>query len=183
MNRREAAAIVLLLLALLAIGFAWPAPHAAGDVPAAATAIPSTAFVQLSGFKSVETAALSTPGAAVYQPRTATSATGNSPSPSAQAVPRPEPVRKAPSSHSVAVTGTASTYGPGFAGYLALPAGPGIHVRICGAGGCIDRVSNDAGPVPSLHRVADLDVSDFEFVCGLPWTRGLCRVTVEVLAP
>ena len=77
--------------------------------------------------------------------------------------------------------GTASTYGPGFDGYLALPAGSGIHVRICGAGGCIDRVSNDKGPVPSLHRVADLSVADFEKVCGLPWTRGLCRVSVEVL--
>ena len=81
------------------------------------------------------------------------------------------------------VTGTASTYGPGYDGYLALPAGPGIHVRICGAGGCIDRVSNDKGPVPSLHRVADLSVADFEYVSGLPWTRGLCRVSVEVLAP
>ena len=79
------------------------------------------------------------------------------------------------------VTGTASTYGPGYDGYLALPAGRGIHVRICGAGGCIDRVSNDKGPVPSLHRVADLDVADFEKVCGCPWTMGLCRVTVEVL--
>jgi hypothetical protein len=78
-----------------------------------------------------------------------------------------------------ALTGTASTYGPGFDGYLALPAGPGIHVRICGAGGCIDRVSNDTGPVPSLHRVADLDVADFEKVCGVPWTRGLCRVSVQ----
>ena len=81
----------------------------------------------------------------------------------------------------VATVGTASTYGPGFDGYLALPAGRGIHVRICGAGGCIDRVSNDKGPVPSLHRVADLDVADFEKVCGCPWTMGLCRVTVEVL--
>ena len=77
------------------------------------------------------------------------------------------------------ISGTASTYGPGFDGYLALPAGRGIHVRICGAGGCIDRVSNDTGPVPSLHRVADLDVADFEAVCGLPWTRGLCRVSVQ----
>ena len=118
--------------------------------------------------------------------------TGNSPAPSLR--PRVAAVREAPSSHSASVTGQsaigtalvagiASTYGPGFDGYLALPAGRGIHVRICGAGGCIDRVSNDAGPVPSLHRVADLDVSDFEYVCAAPWTRGLCRVSVEVLAP
>ena len=86
-----------------------------------------------------------------------------------------------PSPSVASLAGTASTYGPGFDGYLALPAGRGIHVRICGAGGCIDRVSNDKGPVPSLHRVADLDVADFEKVCGCPWTMGLCRVTVEVL--
>jgi hypothetical protein len=79
------------------------------------------------------------------------------------------------------VTGTASTYGPGYDGYLALPAGPGIHVRICGPAMCLVRTSNDAGPVPSLHRVADLNVQDFEAVCGCSWTRGLVRVTVEVL--
>jgi hypothetical protein len=27
-------------------------------------------------------------------------------------------------------------------------------------------------------RVADLDVATFELVCGVPWTVGLCRVTV-----
>ena len=80
-----------------------------------------------------------------------------------------------------AISGTASTYGPGYDGYLALPAGPDIHVVICGAGGCIDRVSNDTGPVTSLHRVADLSVADFELVSGQSWRVGLCRVKVEVL--
>ena len=111
------------------------------------------------------------------------------PSPSLRAVPRLAAVRPragvspdlTKDARPESMTGTASTYGPGFDGYLALPAGPGIHVRVCGAGGCVDRVSNDTGPVPSLHRVADLDVADFEAVSGLPWTRGLCRVSVEVL--
>ena len=77
--------------------------------------------------------------------------------------------------------GTASTYGPGYDGWLALPSGPGHRVRVCGAGGCIVRVSNDAGPslaMQRLGRIVDLDVADFETVCGVPWTRGLCRVTV-----
>ena len=109
------------------------------------------------------------------------------PPPTARVAPRqrpevvPTPMLGLRVDRQVATVGTASTYGPGFDGYLALPAGRGIHVRICGAGGCIDRVSNDTGPVPSLHRVADLDVADFEAVSGLPWTRGLCRVSVEVL--
>lgn len=82
------------------------------------------------------------------------------------------------------VSGIASTYGPGWDGWLALPAGPGIRVRICGAGGCVVRVSNDAGPDLAMQRagrIVDLDVPDFEFVCGVPWRIGLCRVTVEVL--
>ena len=82
------------------------------------------------------------------------------------------------------VSGIASTYGPGWDGWLALPAGPGIRVRVCGAGGCVVRVSNDAGPDLAMQRagrIVDLDVPDFEHVCGVPWTRGLCRVTVEVL--
>jgi hypothetical protein len=28
-------------------------------------------------------------------------------------------------------------------------------------------------------RIIDLDVPTFERVCAVPWTRGLCRVTVE----
>ena len=94
-------------------------------------------------------------------------------------------VTPAPSTapHSSTLTGLASTYGPGYDGYMALPSGPGHRVRICGAGGCVVETSNDTGPVPSLHRVADLDVATFERVCGVPWTRGLCRVSVEVILP
>jgi hypothetical protein len=82
------------------------------------------------------------------------------------------------------VAGIASTYGPGFDGYLALPGGRGIHVRVSGPGGTVERVSNDAGP--SLYwqrhgRVVDLDVADFETVCGTVWTRGTCNVTVAYL--
>lgn len=83
-----------------------------------------------------------------------------------------------PATHVVA--GAASNYGLGYAGLLALPLpyGRGHHVRICGPAACIDRVSNDTGPVRRLHRVADLNVADFERVCGCGWRTGLVRVTV-----
>jgi hypothetical protein len=80
--------------------------------------------------------------------------------------------------------GTASTYGPGFDGYLALPEGPGHLVEVCGAGGCVTRTSNDAGPslaMQRLGRIVDLDVADFEAVSGKSWTAGLAPVTVEYL--
>jgi hypothetical protein len=79
------------------------------------------------------------------------------------------------------VRGTASTYGPGYAGLLALPSGRGHRVRICGPVACIERTSNDKGPARRLHRVADLNVADFEKVSGASWRKGLVRVTVEYL--
>lgn len=111
--------------------------------------------------------------------------------PSARLVPKSAPLRLRPAvaravtGHgSESTTGLASTYGPGFDGYLALPAGPGHRVRICGAGGCVVAVSNDAGPSLAMQRqgrIVDLDVATFERVCGVPWAHGLCRVSVENL--
>ena len=190
MNRREVLAIVALLAAIILLGLAWPAPHAAGDTPARQlealvfepVSIPQNAGMQMtiphesvrsSGGPSASGQSVVTEPAAPPAP---------SASPSLRAVPRLAAASRTSTRTGQSVTGTASTYGPGFDGYLALPAGPGIHVRICGVR-CIDRVSNDKGPVASLHRVADLNVADFEYVCGLPWARGLCRVSVEVLAP
>jgi hypothetical protein len=85
------------------------------------------------------------------------------------------------------VRGTASHVGYGYGRhYLALPSHkwgkPGITVTICGAGGCITRTSTDAGPSLAMQRagrVADLNAWDFETVCGLPPSRGLCAVTVR----
>jgi len=188
MTRRETLAVLALLLAVLLLAAIWPS-HAQSDVPAVSGVVPAGEFEPLRSAASgpptagytlgvvSEPATGSSPGGAPQRPRT--------PSPSVRAVPSVAPVHRTQRILALApaasVTGIASTYGPGFDGYLALPAGPGIHVRICGAGGCIDRVSNDAGPVPSLHRVADLSVADFERVCGVPWTRGLCRVSVEAV--
>jgi hypothetical protein len=81
-------------------------------------------------------------------------------------------------------SGLASTYGPGWDGWLAWPDGPGWRLRICGAGGCRTLVSNDAGPDLERQRhgvVIDLDVPTFEGVCGVPWRRGHCPVNVTVM--
>jgi hypothetical protein len=81
------------------------------------------------------------------------------------------------------IRGTASYMGPAFpASYLALPRGPGITVRICGAGGCVTMRSTDAGPdlaMQRLGRVADLSNWAWLRVCGEPLSAGLCRVTVR----
>jgi hypothetical protein len=105
------------------------------------------------------------------------------PSPSAAVPSRPTASMTPAPRSGTRSAGVASTYGPGWDGWLALPQGPGHRVRICGAGGCVIRTSNDAGPSLAMqrhpyHRVADLDVGTFEAVCGKPWTAGLCNVSV-----
>ena len=86
----------------------------------------------------------------------------------------------------VVVEGIASTFGPGWDGWIAWPKGPGFRLHVCGPADCRDVTSNDAGPDLEMqraphNRIIDLDVRTFESVCGVPWTRGLCRVTVEPL--
>ena len=56
----------------------------------------------------------------------------------------------------------------------------GTIVRICGDGGCIERVVNDYGPVARNGRIVDLDRSDFFRVCGCPSWSGTTRVTVAI---
>ena len=65
--------------------------------------------------------------------------------------------------------------------YLALPEGPGVTVTICAAR-CLTMTSNDAGPDKAMQRagrVADIGVVAWEHICGVPRSRGLCRVTVD----
>jgi rare lipoprotein A (peptidoglycan hydrolase) len=81
-------------------------------------------------------------------------------------------------------TGTASTYGPGWDGWIAWPDGPGWRLRVCGPGGCVVVVTTDAGPDRAMQRagrIVDLDVATFERVAGVSWTTGLTKVTVTVL--
>jgi len=55
----------------------------------------------------------------------------------------------------------------------------GTKVRICGKGGCIDRVVNDYGP-QKKSRVVDLYRPDFFAICGCPSYAGTTQVTVSV---
>jgi hypothetical protein len=82
------------------------------------------------------------------------------------------------------VAGVASTYGPGWDGWIAWPSGPGWRLRVCGPAGCVVVVTTDAGPDLAMQRagrIVDLDVPSFELVAGVRWTIGLTRVTVTVL--
>ena len=107
------------------------------------------------------------------EPRTATTLRGT---------PMPAVDEAAARTAAGTISGIASTYGPGWDGWLALPQGPGVRVRICGSGGCVVRTSTDAGPSLALQRagrIVDLDVPTFELVCGVAWTAGLCWVEVR----
>lgn len=79
--------------------------------------------------------------------------------------------------------GIASTYGPGWDGWIASPFPRGTVLEICGLGGCATRTTNDVGPNQRIHpdRVVDLDVPTFELVCGVSWRMGLCPVTVTMI--
>jgi hypothetical protein len=100
--------------------------------------------------------------------------------PKASPQPKVPPVRKQTPKPQKIVTGKASTYGPGYDGYFALPQGRGHKVVICSVVTlrCLTRVSNDTGPKKSLNRVADLDVKTFEYLCDCNWTKGIQTVTM-----
>jgi hypothetical protein len=189
MTRRELAAVLALLAIVFLLVALWP-PSTRSDQPVVSATVPASAFV------AIGSAGQGLTSPALPQPRTPSPTLPAAPvasvSPSASmGTPVRSPAHQAATvdrtvlaSGSESMTGTASTYGPGFDGYLALPSGPGHKVRICGAGGCVSRVSNDSGPDLAMQRkgrIVDLDVADFEAVCGLPWTRGLCRVSVEAI--
>lgn len=55
----------------------------------------------------------------------------------------------------------------------------GTVVRVCGAGGCLERTVTDYGPVKKI-RVVDMYRPDFFLVCGCPSWAGTTWVTVSV---
>ena len=75
------------------------------------------------------------------------------------------------------LTGVATFYNHGTTA-MRLPRG--TTVIICGAGGCIERVISDYGPVAGTNRIVDLYTPDFFDVCGCPSWSGTTRVTVSV---
>jgi len=74
------------------------------------------------------------------------------------------------------LTGFATFYDNGTTA-MRLPRG--TVVRICGAGGCIQRTVTDYGP-QKKSRVVDLYRPDFFKVCGCPSWSGTTKVTVSV---
>jgi hypothetical protein len=74
------------------------------------------------------------------------------------------------------VTGWATFYDAGTTA-MRLPAG--TVVRICGAGGCIQRTVTDYGPVRTT-RVIDMYRPDFFAICGCASWSGTTWVTVSI---
>lgn len=58
----------------------------------------------------------------------------------------------------------------------------GTFVRICGAGGCVERIVSDYGPAAGFRpvRIADLYRPDFFAICGCGSWSGTTYVTVGV---
>jgi hypothetical protein len=75
-----------------------------------------------------------------------------------------------------AISGVATFYDHGTTA-MRLPRG--TVIRVCGAGGCLERVVTDYGPFGS-GRVIDLYRPDFFAVCGCASWAGTAQVTVYV---
>ena len=65
------------------------------------------------------------------------------------------------------------------AGYTAMRLPRGTIIRVCGAGGCLERVVTDYGP-QKPSRVIDLYRPDFFKICGCASWAGTTQVTVYV---
>ena len=193
MRKGEAAAIVLLLLALLAIGLMWPAPHAAGDTPARqleALVFEPVEVVRSSGGPSAS-GQTSTPSAAPSAPKpspapsarvASQSAAGNRPAP----VAAPKAAVRVPTPPVTGLQGVASWYRYVEGGAAAGPAlrsalGPGwrgMSVAVCRTdGGAMACVRVTLSDFMRADRLIDLDSRSFAAL--MPLSRGL--VTVEVV--
>jgi hypothetical protein len=76
------------------------------------------------------------------------------------------------------LSGYATFYGNGTTA-MRLP--QGTTIIVCGAGGCVERVVSDYGPVASdRNRIIDLYTPDFFDICGCPSWSGTSWVTVSV---
>jgi hypothetical protein len=74
------------------------------------------------------------------------------------------------------ISGQATFYN---AGTTAMRLPLGTVVRICGAGGCIERTVTDYGPLRST-RIIDMYRPDFFAICGCASSSGITWVTVSV---
>lgn len=181
MRRRSVVAIAALIAAVALAGLAAPAgsrspsaaaapaPSAFSDLTlpanaAAPTAAPDEAALRSEGYLG-EGVALTEPGGAPSIP--ATRPRVDQPAP-----PTGEGWKQAKQ----VLRGQATYYDFGTTA-MRLPRG--TVVRICGAGGCIERVVNDYGP-QKKSRIVDLYTPDFFTVCGCGSWEGVTDVVVYV---
>ena len=69
--------------------------------------------------------------------------------------------------------------------YLAVRLPRGTGVSVCGPGACWTTKTTDYGPSSRIRpsRIADIAVGQWERVCGVSRSRGLCRVQITPLPP
>jgi len=156
----------ILLAAIIAAAFA--AGRVSASRPAQAIPAPETAFMVVA------------PSGSRTPERTGTPSTTALPS-SPTAVAPPSQQSKSDLRAGTAVSGIASTYGPGYTGLTASRWPRGTVLRICGPAACVTRTTNDYGPAKATGRLLDLDVPTFETVSGRVWTVGLVRVVVWII--
>jgi hypothetical protein len=105
--------------------------------------------------------------------------------PTAEGAPAGRPVVRLPAARAGFVWKPARFVLRGYAtfydnGTTAMRLPRGTVIRVCGAGGCLERVVTDYGPAPVKGRIIDLDRPDFFAVCGCGWWSGTTYVTVYV---
>jgi len=91
-----------------------------------------------------------------------------------QPVAKPGSAWKEPKS---VMTGYASFYDNGTTA-MRLPRG--TIIRVCGAGGCLERTITDYGPRAGTSRIIDMYRPDFFRICGCSSVSGTTKVTVSI---
>lgn len=115
-----------------------------------------------------EDAVFPIPGVAKQAPVVAPKRVVKQPQPKPRAVARPA---------KYVVSGQATFYDNGTTA-MRLPRG--TVIRVCGKGGCIQRVVNDYGPKAGTGRIIDLYRPDFFRICGCASWSGVTKVKVYV---
>ena len=182
MRRRSVVAIAALIAAFALAGVPSPAGSRspstpAAPAPAAYSNVTSPADPQAQGAAGAAEAALRSDG--YVDATTALREPGISiavPSSRPRADQPPAPSGEAWKAPRQVLHGQATFYDNGTTA-MRLPRG--TVVRICGDGGCIERVVNDYGP-QKKSRVVDLYRPDFFAICGCGSWSGVTTVTVYV---